>query len=105
MLSDVVTIKLPCGTQTFTNNKKVFGRVLAMPKPDRYELQTQYGVVEWLLPTKELERVPVSMGFTVNGPSIKVAISKVALEASTSGRVVVSYKCKRALQHQTLSVF
>jgi hypothetical protein len=55
-----------------------------MPKPNRYQLQTEYGVIERLLPTKELERVPLSMGVTINGPSTKIALSRAALEASTS---------------------
>jgi hypothetical protein len=91
---DVVTIKLPRGTQTSTDNKKVSGRVLAMPKPNWYQLQTEYRVIERLLPTKELGRVPLSMGVTINGPSTKIALSRAALEASTSDRVVISCKCK-----------
>jgi hypothetical protein len=91
---DVVTIKLPRRTWTSTDNRKVYGRVLAVPRPNQYKLQTEYGVIEQLLPTKELERVPLSMGIVVNRPSTKVALSKVALEASTSDRVVVSCKCK-----------
>jgi hypothetical protein len=62
---DIVTIKLPCGTRTSTDNKRIFARVFAMPKPSRYELQTKYSVIERLMPTKELERVPLSIGIKV----------------------------------------
>lgn len=65
-----------------------------MPKPNWYELQTKYGVIERLMPTKELERVPLSMGIEGGGLSKKIALSKAALEASTSDRVVISCKCK-----------
>jgi hypothetical protein len=91
---DVVTVKLPRGTRTSTDNKKIFAQVLSVQKPNRYKLQTQYGVIERLLPTKELERVPLSMGIVVNRPSTKIALSKAALEASTSDQAVVSCKCR-----------
>jgi hypothetical protein len=65
-----------------------------MPKLNRYELQTPYDVIRQLLPTKDLERVPLSIGITVDGPSTKIELSKAALQASTSDRVVISCKCK-----------
>jgi hypothetical protein len=102
---NVVTIKLPRRTRTSTNNQKVYGRVLAVPRPNRYKLQTEYGVIEQLLLTKELERVPLSMGIVVNGPNTKVTLSKVALEASTSDRVVVSCKCKGLCNTQHCQCF
>jgi hypothetical protein len=55
-----------------------------MQKPNWYQLQTEYRVIEQLLPTKELERVLLSMGVTINGLSTQIALSKAALEASTS---------------------
>jgi len=54
-----------------------------MPKPSRYQLRTEYGVIERLFPTKELEPVPLSIGATINELSTKITLSKVALEAST----------------------
>jgi hypothetical protein len=47
------------------------------------------------MPTKELERVPISNIVTINGPSIEIALSKAAKEASTSDRVAISCKCKK----------
>jgi len=92
---DIVTVKLPRDIRTSTNNKKLFARVLSEPKPNRYELQTEYGVIERLMPTKELEKVPLSLGVTVNGLSKKIALSRAAQGALTSDRVVISCKCKR----------
>jgi hypothetical protein len=61
-----------------------------MLKHNRYKLQTEYGVIERLMPTKELESVPLSIGIEIGGPSKKIALSKAALETSTSDRVVIS---------------
>jgi hypothetical protein len=63
-----------------------------MPKPNRYELQTKYSVIERLMATKELEVVPLLIVIEVGGLSKKIALSKAALEASTSDRVVISCK-------------
>jgi hypothetical protein len=91
---DIVTVKLPCDVCTSTDNKKLFAWVLGQPKPNRYKLQTEYGVIERLMSTKELERVGLSMDVEVNSPSKKIALSRAAIEASTSKRVVISYKYK-----------
>jgi hypothetical protein len=49
---------------------------LAMPKPNQYELQTKYSAIKRLMPTKELERVPFSIGIEVGVLSKKIALSK-----------------------------
>jgi hypothetical protein len=36
--SDIVALKLPRGTRTLTNIKRVFGRVLSMPYEHKYEI-------------------------------------------------------------------
>ena len=51
-------------------------------------------MIEHLIPIKELERVRLSIGIEVNSPSKKIAFSRAAIEASTSKRVVILYKCK-----------
>jgi hypothetical protein len=54
----------------------------------------EYSVIKRFMPIKELERVPLSIGIEIEGPSTNIALSKVALEASTSDRVVILCKCK-----------
>lgn len=78
---DIVIVKLPRGTRTSTNNKRLFGRVLANPKPHRYQIQTEYNIINRLLPTKELEKVPLSIAnsMDIQGPSRQIALSKDAL--------------------------
>lgn len=48
------------------------------------------------MPTKELERVPlpIANGIKIEGPKRQIALSRAALEESTSDRVVISCKCK-----------
>jgi hypothetical protein len=53
-VSNIVTFKLPRGTRTPADYKRLFSRVLGVPQQDRYEIQTQYGVINYLLPTREL---------------------------------------------------
>jgi hypothetical protein len=65
-----------------------------MPKAHRYKLQTEYRVINCLLPTKELEQVLLLIEITVNRHSKKILLSKVTLKASTSDQVVISCKCK-----------
>jgi hypothetical protein len=38
---DIVAVKLPRGTRTSTDPKRIFAKVLAMPKKDRYKIQTK----------------------------------------------------------------
>ena len=38
-VSDIVTFKLPRGTRTPADYKRLFGRVLGVPQQDRYEIQ------------------------------------------------------------------
>ena len=56
-IGDIVVLKLSRETRTSIDMKRVFGRVLAMPYEYKYEIQTEWGVVERLFPVKELMRV------------------------------------------------
>ena len=93
---DIVALKLPRGTRTSTDMKRVFGRVLSVPYEHKYEIQTEWGVVERLFPVKELMRVAktVADSIEVHGPKKKISLKRVAQEATTSDRVIVSCKCK-----------
>jgi hypothetical protein len=49
-------------------------------------IQTKDGIINRLLPTKDLERVQLSIanGMDIQGPKRQIALSKAALEESTS---------------------
>ena len=93
---DIVALKLPKGARTTTDMRRIFGRILSVPHNHRYEVQTEYGVLDRLLPTRELMRVPKSLAnsIPVIGPKKRVSMKKVGEEASTSERVIISCKCK-----------
>jgi hypothetical protein len=95
-MGDIVALKLPRGTRTSTDMKRVFGRVLSMPYEHKYEIQTEWGVVERLFPVKELMRVvkTVADQIEVHGPKTKLSLKKVAEHASSAERVIISCKCK-----------
>ena len=93
---DIVALKLPRGTRTSTDMKRVFGRVLSMLYEHKYEIQTEWGIVERLFPVKELMRVmkTVMDQIEVHGPKTKLSLKKVAEYASSADRVIISCKCK-----------
>jgi hypothetical protein len=68
---DIVALKLPRGTRTSIDMRRVFGRVLSMPHEHKYEIQTEWGVIDRLFLVKELVRVPAvnANGMEINGPS------------------------------------
>jgi hypothetical protein len=67
-----------------------------MPYEYKYEIQTEWGIVEWLFPVKEPMRVvkTVADQIEVRGPKTKLSLKKVAEYASSADRVIISCKCK-----------
>jgi hypothetical protein len=67
-----------------------------MPYKDRYKVQTTYGRIDRLMPTRELIAIPKVLQDSINcnGPAAEITLSRAALEASTSDRVIISCKCK-----------
>jgi hypothetical protein len=85
-MGDIVALKLPRGTRTSTDMKRVFGRVLSMPYEHKYEIQTEWGRVDRLFPVKELNRVVKTIAdqIEVHGPKTKISLKKVAENASSA---------------------
>jgi hypothetical protein len=67
---DIVSLNLPRGTRTNTDNRRVFVKVLAMEYPHKYRIQTEFGVIKNLISTRELNRLPNSVisGMDIQGP-------------------------------------
>lgn len=96
---DIVTVHLPKGTRTSTDTKSIWGEVIAQEHPHRYRIQTKWGVLKLLVPTKELNRVDNLVANSLDpseykGPSTSIHLSEAAKRASTSVRVVISCKCR-----------
>lgn len=99
---DIVTLRLPGGSggvRTSTDSRRLFCSIRSVPH-NRYELQTRFGVLDRLVPTRELKRVPKLLADSqeikalVNGPSKKVSMRKIGEKASTSERILISCRCK-----------
>jgi hypothetical protein len=95
-VGDIVSLNLPRGICTSTDNRRVFVKVLAMEHPHKYRIQTEFRVIKNLIPTRELNRLPNSVisRMDIQGPKTEVLLSTVAKKVSTSERVVISCKCK-----------
>lgn len=60
IIGDVVTIKLPGGSggvRTAPDSRRLFCTVRKVLQAHRYELQPKYGVLDRLVPTRELKKV------------------------------------------------
>src|SRR5947207_10418630 len=64
---DKVSIAVPRLDRTSIDDKRDFGKVLDMPKDDRYEIVTPYGILDCLYPTNQL--LPLDESIEVNVPS------------------------------------
>jgi hypothetical protein len=102
-VKDIVTLRLPGGSggvRTSTDSRRLFCSIRSVPHEHRYELQTKFGVLDRLVPTRELKRVPRLLADSeeiealLNGPSKKVSMKKIGEMASTSDRVLISCRCK-----------
>ena len=82
--------------KTSTDNKGVFGKVLDMPKDNRYEIVTPYGILDCLYPTNQL--LPLDESIEVNVPSgnlPKVSLHFVAAKENSSDATMVHCGCKK----------
>ena len=71
-----------------------------IPHDGRHLLQTQFGVLDRLYPTRELNVVPevvqTALRFEFkNAPSKAITLHPVASKDRTSNKVAVSYTCKK----------
>ncbi|RFU36006.1 hypothetical protein B7463_g409, partial [Scytalidium lignicola] len=53
-IGDIVSIKVPREDRTATDNRWLFGRILDEPYSHRYKVITQSGIINRLMPTKDL---------------------------------------------------
>jgi hypothetical protein len=94
---DIVLVKIPRIDRTATDQRKLFGRVLSKAfRPPRYKVQTQYGIIDRLFPTKELKLVPliVSTTIEIGDNQAIIPLSKAAKLNSSGERVTGSCQCK-----------
>ncbi|KAH8820753.1 hypothetical protein F5884DRAFT_827092 [Xylogone sp. PMI_703] len=93
---DIVAIRIPKEDRTSTDNRTLWGRILTEPHSHRYKIATQYGVLNRLMPTKDLGIVNKHLWSSIIIPETinEIALTTAAREASTSQRVKISCQCK-----------
>ena len=69
---------------------------MRIPRPDQYELVTEYGLLDFCFTTKFLNRVPAPAAAPINIPDTTTSISSgtIAKRLATSDTLLVSCKCK-----------
>lgn len=92
----IVSIKVPREDRTSTDNQRLFGRVLEEPYSHRYKILASSGVINRLIPIKELGVVERTLWPDIHIPTItkEVTLAQAARDASTSERVGISCQCK-----------
>ncbi|RFU25793.1 hypothetical protein B7463_g10543, partial [Scytalidium lignicola] len=93
---DIVSVKVPREDRTATDNQRLFGRILDEPHSYRYKVITQSGVINRLMPTKDLGVIDKSLWPDIIIPETtkQVTLTLAAREASTSQRIRISCQCK-----------
>lgn len=95
---DIVTLKIPREDRAATNPTRITCRVLAESYPNRYKLQTKYGVLSNHYPVTQLLRVPDSASAQIAIPSTPmstvISLHAAAGKNSTSERIGISCNCK-----------
>jgi len=60
--NSIVALRIPKEDKGTLDLPRLYARVVDQPHEGRYQLQTQYGVLDWLYPTGELNRVSSIVG-------------------------------------------
>ena len=62
----IVSLRIPKEDRSTTlDYPRLYACVLQQPHPGRYQLQTQYGILDRLFPTGELNQVPPLIGIFI----------------------------------------
>lgn len=64
-IGDLVSLRIPRKDRHATDNKRILCRIISIPHPGLYKLQTEYGILEKQSPVRELESVVQSLTFVV----------------------------------------
>ena len=58
----IVSLRIPKEDQATLDYPRLYARILGQPHPGRYQLQTQYGILDRYYPTGELNLVSPLVG-------------------------------------------
>ena len=95
-IGDIVSLKVPREDRTSTDNRRLFARILEEPYSHRYKVVTLSGVINRLIPTKQLGAIEKALWSDIIIPDStkEVGLGLAGREASTSQRIGVSCQCK-----------
>ncbi|RFU29545.1 hypothetical protein B7463_g6793, partial [Scytalidium lignicola] len=60
-IGDIVSVKIPREDRTATDNRRLYAQILDEPYPHKYRIITQSGIINRLMPTKDLSVVDQSL--------------------------------------------
>ena len=87
-----MSLKVLREDRTFTNNKRLFGRILEKPYFYRYKILTLSSIIQQLILTKKLGAINKALwlDIVISKSQTKVTLGAIAREASTNARVGIS---------------
>lgn len=95
-IGDVVLVKLPRGIRTATDQRKLYCLLIGCEhQPPRYKIQSKFGIINRMFPTKELKSVPKNVADTIDIGDVRkeITLSQAAKLNSSGTRVVISCQC------------
>ncbi|KAF8422259.1 hypothetical protein EV426DRAFT_176299 [Tirmania nivea] len=99
----IVSLHIPRQDRGTLDYPRLYARILAQPHPGRYQLQTQYGILDRLYPTAELNSVPPLVVTTLDLGNNTTAISlhQAAALASQVTELLLYCSCKQETSCKT----
>ena len=61
-VNSIISLRIPKEDRATLDLPRLYARVLAQPHTGRYQLQTQYGILDRLYPIAEINHVPSLVG-------------------------------------------
>lgn len=97
-VGDYVTIFIPKQDRASTDDRRIPARIIGKKHGNRYELQTQYGVLTNYYGSRHLEPVPIGVLSTIDDNPTKITLRTAARSASRNqtGPVRATCGCKTA---------
>lgn len=96
-IGDIVALKILRALRTSTDNRRLFCEVFDQPHQSRYRLRCEWGTLDRLFPTKDLDRVEESIaaGISFESPvTSELTLHDTAARASTNTQVRISCQCQ-----------
>ena len=74
-LGTLVTLRIPKKNRNATQSRHLLCRILAQDTPGRYQLESEYGILQNTYPAGELDAISATVPFRLNAPATKKKIT------------------------------